>query len=236
MTCLSFHSLITHNLTSFQYYYGISNKEYSIHPQESSHSIAYYIHCHDCVIDDCSQYDTILIEDCSHCSFQFSIIKSTVIIRNSQDITLSACTKRLFIEFVLSGIFIFSSCKGILTYVYTCSNPIYVNTPLQNTITAPYNVPQDHIQEKLEKVGLTGRNCWDLGVDLKGVHFPCARLPPSLFTPFVSHPVLNCEQEESIALQLPLLPKEYEDVFVQVFNSMKRSFIVCSMKQTTFQG
>lgn len=137
---------------------------------------------------------------------------------------------------LIFAIFIFSSCQGLLTYVYACSNPIYVNTPLERTITAPYNIPQPQIQEKLEKAGLTGRNCWDLGVDLRGVHFPCARLPPSLFTPFVSHPVLDSEQEKSNALQLPLLPKEYEDVFIQVFNSMKSSFGVCSMKQLNSQG
>lgn len=99
MSCLPFHTLITHNLTSFQYYYGISNKEYSIHPIESTPSIAYYIHCYDCIIDDCSQYDTIVIEDCSHCSFQLGIIKNIVIVRNCQDITLSTCSKRLFMEY-----------------------------------------------------------------------------------------------------------------------------------------
>ena len=43
-------------------------------------------------------------------------------------------------------------------------------------------------------------------------------LPPSLFTPFLSHAVVIGKEKES--LQLPLLPEAYEDVFIQVFNSL----------------
>lgn len=79
---------------------------------------------------------------------------------------------------------------------------------------APYNVPRNHLLQQMEEAKLTGKNCWNCGITLKGYYFPCGLLPPFLFTPFISYSVLHSENRGT--LQIPLLPTEYEDVFVRL--------------------
>lgn len=77
---------------------------------------------------------------------------------------------------------------------------------------------------------LNYRSCWDAGMDLDGCCFPCTLLPPSLFAPVFTHSVT----EES-DLQLPILPKEYEDVFINVFHSLPKDSCVCEKNKLFYR-
>lgn len=215
MSCLSYHSFIHHNKHTFYFLHSIDHKECAL---SNNNRIHYFLNCHHSTIDDSNTHQSILIEDCSNSSFQLGIVENTVVVRNCKQITLSVCCNRLIIMFVRCVLVTFSNCDGILTYTFTCSNPIYIKTNTNQAVIAPYNIPRKNLIDQLEKLRMNCRNCWDLGVDLNGVHFSCAVLPPALFSPVLSH------TEETDHLQLPLLPQEYEDVFIQALQKVSHVF------------
>ena len=180
-----------------------------------SFSSSYYLHCHNTSVEDDSAYTSLVIQNCSHSSFQCSTVSGIVVLRNCSHITLSVCCNRLLIMCTFPSIVTPSNSHHIALYTYTCTNPVFIASAPDTILIAPYNTPRVQLFKKLQEAHITGRNCWDLGIDVKGVAFSCPKLPPEEFSPFLAKEITGEEE-------LPLLPTEYEDVFQNVLSTLKK--------------
>ena len=184
--------------------------------ERPSFSSAHYLHCHHTAVEDDSSYTALNLQDCSHTSFQFSIVAGIVVLRDCDHVTLSICCNRLLVMSLPLPSITRSNCHHIALYTYTCTNPVFIACAPDTMLTAPYNTPRVQLLRRLREAHLTGRNCWDFGIDMKGVAFPCPKLPPEEFSPFLAKEITGEEE-------LPLLPTEYEDVFRHVLNTLKKT-------------
>ena len=159
------------------------------------------------------------MQDCHHVSLQCAVVSGVVVVRDCSYVTLSVCCSHLVVMCVSSAPLTPSNSHHIGLFVYTTTNPLFVNTPPNTVVVAPYNTPRAGLLRQLKDARLSGRNCWDFGIDLRGFRFPCAELPPWEFSPFIAREEMTEEEVEK--LELPLLPKRYEDVFRRVLDVLK---------------
>ena len=142
---------------------------------------------------------SFVVQDCHHASLQCAVVSGVVVIRDCSYVTLSVCCSHLVVMCVSSTLLTPSNSHHIGLFVYA--------------------TPRAGLLRQLKDARLSGRNCWDFGIDLKGFRFPCAELPPREFSPFITREEMTEEEVEK--LELPLLPKRYEDVFRRVLDVLK---------------
>ena len=146
----------------------------------------------------------VVMKDCVGCTVQLAVVSHIVVLHNCSDVTLSVCCGR----FLVSSRFVSSltsrASSSLLLYLYTPTNPLFVQTDSAECVVAPYNIPRTRLLARLQEAGLEGRNCWSIGLDRNADHFTCAMLPPEKFAPFVG-------EDGSYEMDLPLLPTAYED-------------------------
>lgn len=94
MTCLSFESFVTNNSADVHFIHSIRNMEMITNKDCQN---LYILNCHQTLLDDSQNHQSIIIEDCSNCTFQLGVAEHTVIVRNCKQITLSVCCNRLCI-------------------------------------------------------------------------------------------------------------------------------------------
>ena len=162
----------------------------------------------------------VIVKDCDSCSIQLGVISGVVIIRDCTNVTLSVCCGRLLVLCDLFSPVIRRSSDNIVLYMYTPTNPIFINTDPTHCVVAPYNIPRRRILSQLQKADLEGRNCWNIGLDENTCHFACALLPPEQFSLCVGAGL-------SEDLELPILPTEYEEKMQKALKSLV-VFCVCN--------
>ena len=145
-----------------------------------------------------------MLKDCVGCTVQLAVVSHIVVLHNCSDVTLSVCCGRLLVASRFASSLTSRASSGLLLYLYTPTNPLFVQTDSAECVVAPYNVPRTQLLARLQEAGLEGRNCWNIGLDRNADHFTCAMLPPEKFAPFVG-------EDGSDEMDLPLLPTAYED-------------------------
>lgn len=163
------------------------------------------------------------MQDCHRSALQCAVVSGVVIVRDCSDVTLSVCCSHLVVMCVSSSRFTPSNSHHVGLFVYCTTNPLFISTPPNTVVVAPYNTPRAGLLQQLREARLSGRNCWDFGIDLRGYRFPCAELPPREFSPFITKEEMTEDEVEK--LELPLLPKQYEDVFRCVLDALKTEWM-----------
>lgn len=144
------------------------------------------------------------MKDCVGCTVQLAVVSHIVVLHNCSDVTLSVCCGRFLVSSRFASSLTSRASSSLLLYLYTPTNPLFVQTDSAECVVAPYNIPRTQLLARLQEAGLEGRNCWNIGLDRNADHFTCAMLPPEKFAPFVG-------EDGSDEMDLPLLPTAYED-------------------------